>query len=159
MAFDSKAVANYFLDLANAENEAITPMKIQKLVYIAHGWYLALTEKPLLDEYIQAWRYGPVIPTLFHEFKRFGKEAITEPATDFDLKNSTFIKTVLPDDKYMKAILEKIWEVYGGFTAIQVSNLTHQEGTPWAQTWDEFGGTRNVNIENERIKNHFKELA
>ncbi len=159
MAFDSKAVANHFLDLAESENEAISPMKIQKLVYIAHGWYLALTEKPLLDEYVQAWKYGPVIPTLFHEFKRFGREAITEPATDFDPRNNTFAKTIMSDDKYVKAILEKVYEVYGDFTAIQLSNLTHQPDTPWAETWAKSEGTRNVNIENELIKGHFQELA
>ena len=36
----AKAVANYFLEKAEQEGKPITPLQIQKLVYIAYGWYL-----------------------------------------------------------------------------------------------------------------------
>ncbi len=63
MGYSAQAVANCFLDLANKENKEITPLKIQKLVYIAHGWFLAVTDKPLVDdEFVEAWQYGPVFP-------------------------------------------------------------------------------------------------
>src|SRR5947209_3400405 len=88
MPYDAKAIANYFLDLAEAEAKSLTPMKLQKLVYYAHGWHLALTGRPLLDEEIQAWSFGPVIRSLYNEFREFGAEPITrraclvEPAAD-----------------------------------------------------------------------------
>ena len=47
-------------------------MKIIKLVYIAHGHYLAKNDSPLFTEKVEAWDYGPVIPSLYHEFKIYG---------------------------------------------------------------------------------------
>src|ERR1700733_10714172 len=78
MAYDARTVANYFLDLADRDSIAITPLKLQKLVYLAHGWSLAFRSKPLVRQNIEAWRYGPVIPDLYHAFKRFGGSRITQ---------------------------------------------------------------------------------
>ncbi|MFQ5632018.1 MAG: Panacea domain-containing protein, partial [bacterium] len=57
--YDSRLIANYFIDFARKDGVAISPMKLQKLVYFAHGYYLAITGQPLIEEEIQAWRYGP----------------------------------------------------------------------------------------------------
>ena len=93
MSYPAKAVANYFIDIARCEGEQLSPMKIQKLVYFAHGWYLALYDEPLLDEKIEAWRYGPVVPSLYHEFKRYGSGTIERYAIDFEANNGFRIVT------------------------------------------------------------------
>src|ERR1041385_1190632 len=96
MRFDPKAIANYFLDLAESEKAAIEPLKMQKLVYFAHGWYLAFTGKPLLNEFVEAWQYGPVIPDLYHAFKHYGSQPITERAFSVRLEDGSTIRTVVP---------------------------------------------------------------
>ncbi len=53
----AKLVANYFLKKAAAEGVTLDPMKLQKLVYIAHGWHLGLLGAPLLRSPIEAWTY------------------------------------------------------------------------------------------------------
>src|SRR3977135_2921517 len=85
MSFDAKAVANFFLDLAKAEGQPLTPMKLQKLVYYPHGWRLGIVGKALLNEQIEAWEFGPVIPSLYHEFKEFGDQPITRKARKIKL--------------------------------------------------------------------------
>src|SRR5215467_7486621 len=87
MAYPAKAVANEFLYLAKEERRPVTPMQLLKLVYFAHGWYLALTGERLIDERVEAWKYGPVVPSIYHEFKRFGNEPITEYATETKVMN------------------------------------------------------------------------
>ena len=72
MPYDPKAIANYFLDLARAQEKALTPLKIQKLVYFANGWHLAIKGVPLINEQVEAWRFGPVIPSLYTHFERMG---------------------------------------------------------------------------------------
>lgn len=159
--FPTKAVANKFIDLAKEHGEKMTPMKLQKLVYFAHGWYLALTGgKPLIDEKIEAWAYGPVVPSLYHEFKSFGSSKIDRYAMDFDIENDfKLIAPKLPTDKELEDFLKKIWNVYGEFTGIQLSNMTHLPNTPWKKVWGEDGVPVNTDISDEIIKEHFSNLA
>jgi uncharacterized phage-associated protein len=126
MSHSAKAVANYFIETAKREWEQLSAMKIQKLVYFAHGWYLALYNEPLLDEKIEAWRYGPVVPSLYHEFKFYGSGNI-DYATDIDAGDGFRIITPkIPNDRMLKAFLDRVWEVYGDFSAVQLSNMTHE---------------------------------
>lgn len=124
--YDSRIIANYFIDFARQDGATISPMKLQKLVYFAHGYYLAITGKPLIEEEIQAWQYGPVIESLYHEVKHYGNNGITE-------------KIRMPNElalpKHIVDFLQKIWEVFGTFTAVQLSNMTHETGAPWEKVW------------------------
>ena len=73
-------VANYFLALVDEDaGDTISNMKLQKLVYYAQGFYLALYGKPLFPERIEAWDQGPVIPELYRRFEKFGAKAIEKP--------------------------------------------------------------------------------
>lgn len=126
-------VANYFLKKYGQDSD-ITPMKLVKLVYISHGWYLGITGVPLLDENSEAWQFGPVIPSIYHNYKSFGRNPI---------KMNIFIPDpyeVILDET--QEFLDKIWAVYGGFSAIELSQKTHEFGTPWHMTWRELKAQR-----------------
>lgn len=144
-------VAAYFLRRANEEGKVLTPMQVQKLVYLAHGWHLAITGEPLINEQVEAWQYGPVIPSLYHEYKKFGAQPITVASVhDFHP----------PDD--LRPILEKVWEVYKDFTGSQLSAMTHKRGTPWRQVIAKYSGRSipmGTDIPREDIEAHFRELT
>ena len=144
--YSAKAIANAFLDIAARERKSLTPLKLQKLVYFAHGWYLGLFGEPLIDEQVEAWRYGPVIRSVYDEFKTFGNSPITRHATEFNfspgdngtgntLRPFQLEKVPAPTDKETQKFLKRVWEVYSRYTAIQLSNLTHVQGSPWQQIW------------------------
>ncbi|RYD50761.1 MAG: DUF4065 domain-containing protein [Sphingobacteriales bacterium] len=151
--YPSIAIANYFIEKSLAEQTPLTPMKLQKLVYNAHGWYLALTHTNLIGEDVCAWSYGPVIPQLYHAFKGYGKSNITKSAQDF-LMN---VFTVNSQDQFSKDFLDKIWDTYKNLSAIQLSNDTHKEGSPWAQCYKP--ETKHVVIPSKIIESYFKGLA
>jgi len=162
--YSAKAVANYFLELATRDDVQLTQMKLQKLVYYAHGWHLGLGHGPLLDEVIQAWSFGPVVRSLYNEFRDFGSDAITRMATRVTVvpgKNFALHETTPKVDDAIKPFLEKIWEVYGGISAIPLSRMTHAEGTPWHRVWQKFGGQipKYATIPDEWIEEHFKSKA
>ena len=100
------AVANFFIEKSKASGVPVDPLKLQKLIYFAHGWHLAVTGEPLLDENVEAWPYGPVVPTVYHEFKKDGNSTIAGPATIFDGK-----EWVIPriTDPSALSVLEKVW--------------------------------------------------
>lgn len=135
----------------------MTAMKIQKLVYYAHGWSLATTGRPLIDEAVEAWKYGPVIPSLYHEFKKYGSGSITEKATAVEYCDSVSnpVRLVTPSvtDTETMDLLNAVWEAYGDLSGIQLSNLTHQPGSPWSEIYRT--GRRSIDIPDDVIKAHF----
>lgn len=168
MPYEAKAIANYFLDLAKGQNKQIDPMQMQKLAYFAHGWCLALKDAPLVIERIEAWRYGPVIRELYSAFRDAGSDPITHPAYDAVFRdNRCAFRTPCINDQeedgqiskdVARRLVEEIWKVYGGFSGIQLSNLTHERGTPWYETWQASQG-KNATISDELMKTYFKAQA
>lgn len=62
-------VADYFIWLANDSGSFISNLKLQKLVYYAQAWYLAIYGQSLFDEDFEAWVHGPIIPSLYQKYK------------------------------------------------------------------------------------------
>lgn len=154
MAYSPQQIANYFLDQARAENRPIDQMKLIKLVYIAYGWHLALTGEKLFDEQIQAWRHGPVIPSLYHEFKHYRGDPINERSAFYDLDTHEYIfPDVDPNDIVTRDVLSKVWAAYKGVSGWTLRSKTHQPGTPWTLTYEE--GVRNKVIRDDLIEAHF----
>lgn len=155
-------VANYFLDKADSENSPITMLKLMKMVYIAQGWCLAILNYDVLKENIEAWRYGPVIPSLYHEFKSNGPNPISERATFFDLEkenDSYFIDLDIAEipsctDSELFELLDEVWHMYKKYNGGELIELTHQRGTPWDKAYEP--DMNNV-IPVEDIRDHYIE--
>jgi len=161
MPYLAIAVANNFIELANRDGDkTVTPMKLQKLVYFAHGWHLAFTEEPLIKEHVEAWKFGPVIPSVYHEFKDYGDDTIPKLATIFDLDSGTLdlVTPRIAEDSQAIPLLNRMWETYGKYSGVQLSNATHLPGTPWYVVWEERGGKNRLgtDIPDELIKEYFK---
>ncbi len=137
-------VANYFLSLVEEEvGDALSNLKLQKLVYYAQGFHLALFNRPLFENAIEAWTHGPVIPELYRAYKKYGAGAIPRPV-DFD-----------PDifDRETCELLDEVYQVYGQYSAWMLRDITHQEG-PWVQAFNEGGfGTE---IEHKAMQDYFR---
>ncbi len=134
-------------------------MKLQKLVYYANGWYMGYTGQGLIDEPIEAWQFGPVIPSLYHSFKQYGGGAIKSEATEFDTANRCFGLVPPPQDPSICQFLDNIWASYGQYTGTKLSEMTHAPGSPWELTWSENGGMRGVDIPADRIASHFRGIV
>ena len=142
------------LDRAEEEGRSITQMKLLKLVYISYGWHLSLTENRLFDEPIYAWQHGPVIRSLYDEFKHFRKQPINLRSIDFGLDTGE-VKTprVGRDDGDTQLILRCVWDIYKRFSAWQLRTKTHEPDTPWSAVYEKNG--HNIEIPDELIKAHF----
>ena len=129
MFYDAKSIANYFLELAAESGQRIDPIKIQKLVYYANGWYAGHTGGPLIDEPVEAWTHGPVIASLFHEFARFGVKPIQRMA--MRVISHTLVAVEPPEDPTLRAFLRNIWDEYGTLSEAKLHGLTHHPNSPW----------------------------
>jgi uncharacterized phage-associated protein len=123
---------------------SVTPMQLIKLVYVAHGYMLGKHGSPLLDESVQAWRYGPVVPSVYHAVKSFGSMPVEHVPGALD-------DAIFSEDE--KAVMAEVAEIYGKHNAITLSSATHQRGTPWFQTWEAIG--KNAPISNDLIESFY----
>ncbi|WNL39302.1 DUF4065 domain-containing protein [Halomonas sp. PAMB 3232] len=154
-----EAVANYFLAKSFDEGIALTPMQLLKLVYIAHGWHLGYFDQNLIDGAVEAWRYGPVIPSVYHKIKKYGRYHISALIDGVDPEDD--IESNPPHEDTMD-LLANVWEAYKDKNGIELSALTHEKNTPWDIAWsspDEPGHySPNKIISNKLIAQHYKEL-
>ena len=144
----SSEVSRYLLDRAGKNRMALSPMKLIKLVYIAHGWMLGLYGRPLIVENVEAWRYGPVIPELYREIKKFRSKPVrAEVFSKLDADKF---------DEYEEGVMDEVLDIYGKRTAIQLSQLTHSKNTPWDQTYN--SDCRSLVISDQLIENYYAQL-
>ena len=157
MPYEARHLANFILDEGGRSVSAFTPMAIQKLIFFSHGWSLAFRDRSLVENGFEAWKYGPVIPVLWDEFKAFGNKIVTARArfTNPLTGEKSFIPYSIEGDD--ADFIRLILAYYAGFPAMVLSDLTHQAGTPWKivrenmQKVANFGGA----IDNELIRNTF----
>lgn len=125
-------VAKYFLSLTDTEaGDLLSNLKLQKLCYYAQGFSLALNDRPLFGDSVHAWTHGPVIPSLYREYKVHGAGAIPAPE-DFD-------SNVLDDQT--RELLNEVFEVYGQYSAWKLRNMTHDEA-PWVEAFQRGPGSQ-----------------
>lgn len=155
------AVANFFLEKGKDDGVPITPMKLIKLIYIAHGWCLGAKNTPLFSEEIKAWKFGPVMPSIYHEFKHFGGEPIIDflsreydPFEDMDADTPCIPK----DHNDVLNTLELVWDLYKDKSATSLMKLTHQKNTPWDKVWNVDQDRINGQIDSSLICDHYKNL-
>lgn len=155
MKYKPLAIANYFIDRAHLAGEHLDQLKLQKLVYLAHGWSLAIFDEPLLDEQVQAWKFGPVFDSLWRKFTVYGRGPIRENGVEV-VRGQISVPNVPPEDDRTRQLLEKVWEIYGEYSGVQLSKMTHEPGTPWDQT---YSNGRKRDIPNALIRRHFLDFA
>ena len=153
-SYSAGQVANYILDLADRDGVAVTPMKLQKLVYIAYGWALALYDLQLFKEQIQAWKHGPVIASLFHEFKVYTNNPITGRSFELSHDGSTWVSSIPRSDRDARAAISGTWRAYRHLSAASLRNRTHAPDTPWSRVYNNESIPGTV-ISTELIREHF----
>jgi uncharacterized phage-associated protein len=131
-------VAFFFLEKAKNDWIKINHKKLQKLCYYAQAWSLAVNEKKLYNESIEAWVNWPVIPSIWHEYKVYWYSDIWSVDGDFD--KETFTKKEL-------AVLNWVYKIYWKCDSDYLVWLTHQE-EPWLEARGELLGS---DVSNKKI--------
>lgn len=146
--FPSAAIANAFVELNGGP---LPQMKLQKLTYIAHGWNLAISGQPLVSDVPEAWDNGPVFRLIWDRIRDFG---LTMQGKVRAPSGEVYTAALSPQER---AVINHVWNKYRGFSQFDLSDMTHQPGTPWTEAY--FGRGRNSPLSNATIRQHYHELA
>ncbi len=139
-------VSNNILERGFAEEIDITPMKLQKLVYLVFKNYYQDTKSVLFQDKFEVWKYGPVVRSIYDEFKHYQGNAIKDFCKESD--GSILIVNEKSSPRFKKAI-DTIWGKYKMFDGIPLSEMTHRQGTAWYKA----AKNNEVYLSNEDILN------
>jgi len=164
------AIANYFLQRSWGKSESkieeMTLLKLIKLVYMAYGYALATYDRPIIDEAPEIWPYGPVFPSIYHEFKHYGRKPIKEKGTIvvIDDNNQAKDQIVTPhiddQDNKTQQLLDQVWNKFKHYNVIELVSLTHAKNKAWSKVAGngQHMTQRNQHIPDQDIKQDFKSL-
>lgn len=145
-------IAKFFINFANKQiidnggvYEGVTNLKLQKLLYFAQAIHLATNNTALFQDEVCAWKYGPVVPNVYHFYKKFENKPIDNEVLD----NS------LPEE--VLELLEQVWDLYGKYSATELVEITHTH-KPWKEIYygsDEESAENKI-IPVEKLKSYYQ---
>ncbi|WP_309627296.1 type II toxin-antitoxin system antitoxin SocA domain-containing protein [Brevundimonas sp.] len=152
--YSAKAFANMILTWADDLGVPVTPLKLQKMLFFVHADYLCRFGQPLINEEFEAWNYGPVVPSVYSQFKEFSRQPITKRAVTFNPITRSSSVQVAELDPALKDQVRAIFDMYIDVDAGLLSGISHRPGGPWSRAFEQFEAHRNINrvISNELIR-------
>ena len=139
----AKCIAAYL----NERTVDMNMTKIQKLMYISYGLYLALYEDRLVDEHPQAWPYGPVFPASRNKLSKMNLYEISK--SEPDLAN-------IVSNERVSALMDMVYDSFGQYSASQLSAWSHKEGSPWEKAVSQQGFRWGGQMDDGDIRSYFK---
>ncbi|MDR1039734.1 MAG: DUF4065 domain-containing protein [Deltaproteobacteria bacterium] len=173
--YSAVAVANWFIERNRIEPCELTHLKLQKLLYFAQGWYLAYHNAPLFEDPIEAWKYGPVVRSVYYALNdRRKNEVITEPIEGYVLQGENYKVIGTPGmsfrDDGTEVFMVSIWKNYSRMNPWELVSISHAKESPWDRvskslevSYDDAGvgwgiGFSSTVIPVELMKSYFKSL-
>jgi len=164
----ASAVTNYILNTEIVRGK-ITNLHLNKILYFIDGFSLATINQSIKNEddgeEMQAWQYGPVVPSIYHEFKHYrdniiGSDKQSIYAVETETGGTKYYVPILPEASDICKISDWVLNVLLKqndrneiMSAEDLVNITHAEGSPWHQVYKP--NKKSIEIDNERIKEYF----
>ncbi len=118
----------YVISYFNEKGVSVTNLKLQKLMYFMEGLYMSITDEDFLynDEFY-AWTFGPVCKKLYDYYKKFESNEIS--------LNEEEKKLVKEIPEFNKIFIQSLFKFFGKWSAYDLVELTHEEGSPWSMVY------------------------
>lgn len=158
----STEIANEFIKMAAAEGKALTQMHLQELVYIAHGWCLAIKGQPLTGDRPEAMEHGPEYRLLANALARCGikpvKGQIEAPRLVPFVSKADAIAVDDILDEGERTIMAEVYSNYARRPTAELAALTRADDTPWARMFAD-GAGKGRDISHQMIRDQFEEIG
>jgi uncharacterized phage-associated protein len=142
-ATSAAAAGNEFIALGGEERISIDQMKLQKLLFYAHAWHLAIKGAALFEEDVEAWPWGPVVRSVYDQTRRCGRAPVTDWLFEIEMEGDDYSQAVFThpriEDQETKDFLKAVWDSHKRLSGIQLSNATHLKGEPWTIIKNQYG--------------------
>lgn len=159
--FDPMLLANFLVFLSNKENKDITNLKLQKILFFVNAKYLLDNNgKPLMNEEFQRWIYGPVMYSVYENFRYFGSDPILQLIGTYVYENNNpflanyreFKPTQLPSE--IRSLTKKVFNSLIDMDPFKLVKYTHQENL-WSEYVKDINNRTAPNYKNSEIYQYF----
>ncbi len=140
--------AEFLIWHSKHHGDPISNLKLQKLLYYCQGWFLALNFQRLFSDPIEAWIRGPVVRSVWQQYKTHAWKPINAP---IDRPQVSAL---------VEAFLEEVIDVYGDMSAYTLESPT-QRKAPWLKARGSLAPNANSSqvISVEDMFEYFSKLA
>ncbi|MCR9124390.1 MAG: DUF4065 domain-containing protein [Phyllobacteriaceae bacterium] len=154
---DPRGVANAIIDCAQKRGVSCTNLKLQKLLFFAHGRWLMENPEPLCSGTFEAWQHGPVHPVVYRAFQPFGSGTITEKAQALNPVTRELTEIREPQQVEVWDTITSVVKHMGHLTGSQLRNLSHAKGSAWSVIVQASHNSANVGLQipNQLIRDTF----
>lgn len=147
--YNSVTIASYIVAYANEHKFGINMTKLQKLLYITYGVYMAVKDARLTNEHPQAWPYGPVFPTTRNKLLKRDFSTIQISNGEFEEINK---------DAEIQSLIKLVFDTYGTWTGTSLSIWSHKPNSPWDRAVNRSGFKWGDQISDDDICEYFKSI-
>lgn len=131
--FHVSAVTNLIIDVANEVDINLTNLKLQKILFFINGMYYASRSDVLFEQEMRAWKYGPIIPEIYYEFKRFGSGSLNQTKScifdDPEAQDASVLEISPKHDEYN--VIDVACRLLLTKSASDLVNMSHGDDSPW----------------------------
>ena len=154
---DARAISNFFIDRSIDVRAPITALSLLKILYFSHAWHLVKYGSPLVAQPFEAWKFGPVVRVVYDQIKMKRSMPIEEALVVLNPIRGQYEKAVVKRSTELTYFMENIFDYYSKYSALQLSDLTHEVGSPWDLIWRkaEISAVPGMRIPDEMIRNWF----
>ena len=154
-------IARYVINYVNNNDDLISNLKLQKVLYFIQAKFLTDIGYPCFKEEIEAWSMGVVIPSVYNEYKRYGagcilpvKEFFVYSDDIFECKYVKYSDDVIDD--YDKKAINEIINKCANYSDFQLTSITRNQ-TPYIKAYYTFKSLRRKIVSKDDIYDFFKD--
>ena len=122
MTYNVFEVTRYIIYHEKQSGRYVNNLRLQKLLYFVQAKYLVEKEKPLFEERMEAWNFGPVVPKIYRKYQYYG--LIYIPCED-EFDNFS----IRPDDR---EIIDSMLDSCSAYATSTLVDIIHGQ-EPWIQ--------------------------
>lgn len=125
-------LAKYIVYKCVRENQPISNLKLQKILYNIQKFNLNEYNRPFFNDSIEAWQFGPVVPSVYYHYCGYGAMPITNSTESFPVELS-FNQTI-----------NNIIEIKRQLSPWQLVAETHRPDGAWSKVYQNGQGNHRI---------------
>ncbi|QKF64112.1 Panacea domain-containing protein [Campylobacter corcagiensis] len=136
-------VAKYILAKCTNDGHPISNLQLQKILYYIQYEFLTKYDEPLFEDDFEAWKFGPVIPSIYYKYCAGGSlKIISNDNADEDFNDLYLNQKYVIDEIVEKQRIKYPWNLV---------NEVHKKNKAWDKVFSQGAGSGKI-IQQKDIK-------